>query len=671
MVVLLGLGGWALNEAEKRQSAHQMRERLEIIHTDLVPATVNALGPYRGWINGMLYNDLQHVQNEKIKLHLSMALLPVDPSQADYLCDRLLWVEGPEEVWAIRTVLHEYAPASVDRFWPVLQGSDAARSRRLRAACALAPVAAEDARWAEVSDEVARGLAGENLIMLGKWAQLLQPVRKHLVPHLVRRLLTADARGFPALLAVLSIYAEETDAELHGQLQRTLPPTANTEEKRALARQQARAAVALLQLGRPRQVWPLFHQGADPTFRTYLIHYCAELGVDPATLTDGLSATTDDPSAFQGVLLALGEYDADQRAEVVRGPLVGRILYTYQYDHDPGVHSAAEWLLRRWKMTDKLANIDQQIRSRRLTEQRVAELVLQRKHADPLIRSKAAAALEKFGSIPGSPVPLVNDKLSWYVNSRGQTFAVIPAPGKFQVGSPPDEKGRVEGDEDRRKVQIDYVFAVATKLVTVAEFKKCLPAFQHQKQWSPGENTPINAVSWYDAARYCNWLSEQEKVPQDQWCYEPNARGEYALGMKVKPNYRSLSGYRLPNELEWEYACRAGALTAWAHGSDEALLGHYAWYLLNSNSTMHPVGSLKPNALGLFDMHGNAWQWCQEVYEARENKDVVGVIFSNSRVVRGGPFDAKAGIIRSAFRLGQTPWVRGVICGFRVARTYR
>ena len=223
---------------------------------------------------------------------------------------------------------------------------------------------------------------------------------------------------------------------------------------------------------------------------------------------------------------------------------------------------------------------------------------------------------DRLPRIEAQPRPLAGavTKPRWYVNGQGQTFAVIPAPGEFEIGSPPDERGRF-GGEDRRRVQIDYPFAVAMKLVTVAEFKKFRPDFQYSKQYSPGEDTPINEVSWYDAAAYCNWLSEQEKVPKDQWCYEPNAKGEYAEGMKVKANYRELSGYRLPREAEWEYACRAGTVTAWSHGSDEALLGHYAWYFVNSNSTMHPAGALKPNGLGLFDMHGNAWQWCQDIYD--------------------------------------------------------
>jgi formylglycine-generating enzyme required for sulfatase activity len=593
---------------------------------------------FRRWLDPLLrdtYREAEANGDEHEQLHVALALLPVDAARADYLCDRLLTARDPDSVVAIRAVLHEHAPTSMARFWPVLQDGGERGSRRLRAACALALSDAGDPRWAQLSDEIVRCLAAENILLLRDWADLLEPVKAHLVPRQVRRLVGADAGNFGAFLAMLRAYPEDATAALHTQLQRAVPPTANREEKQLLAQEQAQAAVALLHLGQTERVWPLFHQGADPTCRTYLIHRCAALGVDPALLASRLLGDEEtDPSVRQGLLLALGEYGADQRAEVTRGPLVERPLRDYRDDPDPGVHSAAAWLLRRWEMAERLARIDQE-----------------------LIKAS-----------PGRPPGDVT-KPRWEVNGQGQTFAVIPAPGQFEIGSPADEKGRFE-NEDRRRVQIDYPFAVALKLVTVAEFKKFRPGFEYPKQWSPGEDTPINAVSWYDAAAYCNWLSDKEKIPPDQWCYEPNAKGEYAEGMKVKANYQALGGYRLPREAEWEYACRAGTVTAWSHGSDEALLGHYAWYILNSNATMHPVGTLKPNGLGLFDVHGNAWQWCQDVYSEKGNKDIRDINNKDSRVLRGGAFYIDAWPARSASRYWNAPAGRSYSSGFRVARTY-
>jgi hypothetical protein len=149
---------------------------------------------------------------------------------------------------------------------------------------------------------------------------------------------------------------------LPAQLDRSLPATAKQEDKEALARQQAQAAVALLHLRRNERVWPLFHQPEDPTLRTYLIHRCAELGVDPTILANHLLRGEEkDNSVCQGLLLALGEYRADQLAELARGPSVDHFVTAYREDSDPGVHAAAEWLLRRWQKTDRLTQLDNEL----------------------------------------------------------------------------------------------------------------------------------------------------------------------------------------------------------------------------------------------------------------------------------------------------------------------
>jgi formylglycine-generating enzyme required for sulfatase activity len=160
-------------------------------------------------------------------------------------------------------------------------------------------------------------------------------------------------------------------------------------------------------------------------------------------------------------------------------------------------------------------------------------------------------------------------------------------------------------------------------------------------------------------------LSRAEKIAPNQWCYEPNAMGQYAEGMRLKANWRALSGYRLPREAEWEHACRAGTVTAWTCGSDGDMLGHYAWYAVNSGGTAHPSGSLKPNGLGLFDPHGNAWQWCQEVAGESSNKDNVDINDKDRRVSRGGSWLNYARACRAADRGSPLPDIRLNVTGLR------
>jgi formylglycine-generating enzyme required for sulfatase activity len=212
---------------------------------------------------------------------------------------------------------------------------------------------------------------------------------------------------------------------------------------------------------------------------------------------------------------------------------------------------------------------------------------------------------------------------------------------------------------------------VAAKPVTVGDFKKFLPAFIRPKLWSPGENTPINGVSWYEAAAYCNWLSEQEGILKQEWCYEPNKDGKYGEGMKIKAGYLGLNGYRLPTEAEWEYACRAGTLTEWPHGADATLLKQYAWVADNSGGTMHDVGLLKPNGLGFFDMLGNARQWCQDVSDLNSNAEGNEIVSTSKRVARGGSIFLPSHLNRPTYRHMLQPASPGVDQGFRVARTIK
>ncbi len=121
------------------------------------------------------------------------------------------------------------------------------------------------------------------------------------------------------------------------------------------------------------------------------------------------------------------------------------------------------------------------------------------------------------------------------------------------------------------------------------------------------------------------------------------------------------SGYRLATEAEWEYACRAGSAKAYGYGEPEELLGKYGWYGENSLSKSHPVGQLKPNDFGLFDMHGNAWEWCDDVYNP-------GMGGASHRVFRGGSWYDDARNCRAGDRNAIEPADRSIHLGLRVSR---
>jgi formylglycine-generating enzyme required for sulfatase activity len=269
-------------------------------------------------------------------------------------------------------------------------------------------------------------------------------------------------------------------------------------------------------------------------------------------------------------------------------------------------------------------------------------------------------------------------------------MVVIPGPVEFLMGSPATEAGRLAVESQHRR-RIGRTFALAAKPVTVREFRRFLKENKLEtwfegggqtaplmKRYSPDEHGPIILVDWYTAAAYCNWLSKQEGIPEAQWCYQTNPQGQVTA---LKAKYLSLQGYRLPTEAEWEYACRAGAVTSRYYGETEELLRRYAWYVRNSGVRSWPVGRLKPNDLGLFDMHGTVYTWCQESYqgdypagkEGERIDDNEGGLIINSavgRVLRGGSFIDLASFVRSAYRSRDVPATRGNVVGFRPARTF-
>ena len=234
----------------------------------------------------------------------------------------------------------------------------------------------------------------------------------------------------------------------------------------------------------------------------------------------------------------------------------------------------------------------------------------------------------------GTPPMIIDCGIGSKMVMVRMTLAQVPA-GETMVGSP-DGKGEKD-ERPAQQVRFEQPFYMGIYEVTQAQYEAVMGK---NPSVFASPDFPVERVSWYDAVEFCKKLSAR-------------------TGERI----------RLPTEAEWEYACRAGSLTPYFFGSDESKLGEYAWTSANNNNRVSPVGVKKPNAWGLYDMHGNVWEWCQSLYkpypyradDGRENLDAPG-----PRVLRGGGWFQVPGGARSAFRAWGKPSAAQMYHGFRV-----
>jgi serine/threonine protein kinase/formylglycine-generating enzyme required for sulfatase activity len=231
---------------------------------------------------------------------------------------------------------------------------------------------------------------------------------------------------------------------------------------------------------------------------------------------------------------------------------------------------------------------------------------------------------------------------------EGQQFSlVLIPPGKFAMGSPESE-GQREDAEQQHQVRISKGFYLATTEVTQGQWKVMMRTtpWKDKRGAQDGPNYAASYISWEDATKFCKTLS---------------SRG----GRK----------YRLPTEAEWEYACRAGTTTLYGHGNDAAELMDYAWFDKNAQAAgeryAHQVGQKLANAWGVFDMHGNVYEWCsdwhtEDYYGKSPSVDPKGPTSGTARAARGGSWFYLSGDCRSASRSGNVPTTRGTHFGFRI-----
>lgn len=686
-------------DSNRFTAATGLVSRLFDAETTQVPEIIADMRDLRQLVDPLLRTEYQQASDRsRRKLLASLALLPVDSGQAAYLTERLLKAEPTELPVIWRFLQQHHVP--VDGLQQVLDDKKADQDRRFRAACALANARSSQSSrdWTAVAPLLTDRLIAAVLKNPSHYPPLvgmLRPIRSSLTTPLAMAfrsesrpetersmatsliaeyafdqpevladlLLDSDPKSYAVLFDAFKVHDTRAASLLRPELVSNPSLEKSAEEKDQRAQRKARAAIALGRLGQTEEIWPFFRHSSDPTVRSYLVNWVEPLGFDPNVIAErlaraGAEAPNMEPIPSQGtegpqiethvfdpdtsvrraLILALGHYRIEELS-AERAPLLSQLLEAYRDDPDAGIHSASEWTLRRWEQDDRLREID-------------AKLKLAKDHGDR----------------------------RWYLNSEGQTLALIEGPVDFTMGAPSTEPDS-DPDETPHRVRIDRRFAIAANEVTVAQYERfCKEEPDHAtkgfEKYNADDKRPISGVSWCDAAAYCNWLSQREDLEP---CYKPNSTGKYAEGMTIFDDFLHRTGYRLPTEAEWEYACRAGTDTIRSFGSSPSLLSDYAWITRNAREHTWPCGRLQPNDLGLFDMYGNVYDWCQDPFIAYEpgvdgakskgNRDYLVVDVRKRRVLRGGAFTCMPRFVRSADRGLELPQNRGISYGFRLVRT--
>lgn len=248
---------------------------------------------------------------------------------------------------------------------------------------------------------------------------------------------------------------------------------------------------------------------------------------------------------------------------------------------------------------------------------------------------------------------------------RDGSLLMVDLPGgRFLMGSPDSDEMARDDEKPQHEVTVSP-FRMAITPVAVELYREVMPE-SSIVQSEAEARLPATGVTWFDAIEFCNRLSARAGYRP---CYS-KWFGWWRCDWRA-------DGYRLPTEAEWEYACRAGTTTRYSFGDDPAGLDSYAWYDGNANSAVQPVATQRANPWGLYDLHGNVWEWCWDWVGAYSSKPARNPSGPNrffffwwvgGRVLRGGSLFKPPVVLRSAIRIGADPGFKVRDGGFRCVR---
>lgn len=554
-LVILGLVLFALGVFQwsgTRRTAGFLRQ-LETSQVGRLGEVIDDLDRHRRWSKSRLQKLVHSAEdNTPLKLRAALALMRIDGSQSKYVLEQVSASSPPTLAVIANELLNRETDIARTVLWKQAR-SNAASERRFRAAMVLAQLdpdiegREEDqgSRWEELADFVAGQLVDVDPVHYPAAVEILRPIRRTLyVPLqdiyngtdptrrkmatgallnyafddpevLARLLLDADTTQFLAVFDLLREHTDEAIGLLRTELERVPGEGLSASELETAARRQANAAVGLVRLGNTDLVWHLLKHQAEPRVRSHLIHRLAPLKAPIAEFSSRLDE--EELSIRRAIYMLLGEYPV---AEVDDTDRV-RVLQYAQRDWlaalDPGIHGAAEWLLRVWGETEFL--------------------------------EKNAVKLPTAAEVGG-----------WYRTPHGHTMV------------------RIDG---REVSGVERVFEIATMEVDRRQMATYDPSHPHDPAYNPDIECSANIVTWFDAIGYCQWLNEEEGIPPEEWCYPPrneiDEEGDPILADLTKTGYRLPTDeewmhacragattsrfYGDDDQLMWKYA--------WAHGNSQ------------------------------------------------------------------------------------------------------
>ncbi len=627
-------------------------QRLSTIDLRYLPALLDRLAPdVYVWKPQVEQIVRSPSSTEEARTRAALALARHSSEHIELLTDRMLEASAAEHLF-LRGELSRWRVRLLPRLWRVLDDEAELAGRRLAAASALAAFDPAGPKWHEAAAPVAHELLNLDPLLANDWVQALRPVQFHLRQPLLESFALRPGTDVRQLLAgsILAKYGDDNPefmpdellAELvltaspkqyaalvplirkhpglagpmTGTLAEEVPLTSHPEDERQIDRQ-ANAAETLLVLDRPEAFWPRLGQSPDPRLRTRLIDRLAAPRLTAEGLWDRVNREKDG-AIRQAILIGLGSgfsmLSPQERIHFAPG-----LLVLFESDPDPGVHGAAEWVLATWGFPTEI------------------------------VAAK--------GRMAGKP----RAGRRWFISSELHTMIVVPAPGRFMAGSPNHEPSR-DINEGQHEVTIDYPFAVSAFEITDEQYRHFRDMPLRDPAITPGKECPIAFVAWSDAASYCHWLTDLEGIEAGEQCYP--ALVPDRTTMVLPDAFLRRHGFRLPTEHEWEYVARAGSSTSRFFGNAESDLDKYAWFARTSGPEgghTWPVGLLRPNPLGLFDIYGNVHEHC-EIWPPTTTPEL--------GPFRGGGYRSTGKFLRSAMPDRESRLIRPYSnFGFRIAMT--